>query len=99
VFPPLPPPEGPPLPWTPAKEEPLHISAVVIGSLTRRPVKTVDLEGLRRHEEYEPSRRFTPADWRALLKEARDIAAGKAVITSSSSFETIEDARRFLEET
>lgn len=92
-------PDEPPLPWTPAKEEPLHISAVVIGSLTRRPVKTVDLEGLRRHEEYERSRRFTPADWRALLKEARDIAAGKAVITSSSSFETIEDARRFLEET
>lgn len=94
-------PDDPDLIWSmPAtsKEDRFDVSAVVIGSLTRRPVRTVDLEGLKRHEEYERSRRFTPREWKALVAEARAVVDGKLDIKQSESFDSVEDAQRFVQE-
>lgn len=93
-------PDEPALTWRPSeKEEPLHISAVVIGSLTRRPVKTVDLEGRKQHEEYRRSLRFTPKDWKAMIAEARAVVAGKISLEDSEWFDDMDTAEMYAGET
>ena len=89
----------PALPWEPGpKEEPLHISAVVIGSLTRRPVRAVNIEGRRRHEEYLRSKRFTAQDWKAMTAEARALVAGKVSLEESEWFDDMGSAEEHAKE-
>lgn len=93
-------PDEPALTWQPnEKEALLHISAVVIGSLTRRPVRTVDIEGRKQHEEYRRSLRFTPKDWKAMIAEARAVVAGKISVEDSVWFGDMDTAEMYAGET
>jgi len=100
VFESLTDPDEPDLTYDVAKhEEPLHISAVVIGSLTRRPVRTVDLETLKAFEEYERSRHFGPKEWKAATNEAEAVVSGALDPAKAEHFDTVEDAQSWLEAT
>lgn len=78
------------------KEELPHISAIVIGSLTRRPVRTVDVEEIRNFEAYERSRHFGPKEWRESIREAKAIVSGKKSPVESEMFDSVEDAELWL---
>jgi len=78
------------------KEELPNVTAVVIGSLTRRPVQELDIETLRRFEEFEASRRGSPRSWRRLDREARAIVAGELSVEDSENFATVEEAKQHL---
>lgn len=90
-------PEEAPLLWERSdKEELPNVTAVVIGSVTRRPVQELDIETLRRFEEYEASRRGSPRTWRSMDREARAVIAGKLAIAESEHFDSIEEAKEHL---
>lgn len=92
-------PEEPDLHWDPESEARLNVSAVVIGSLTRRPVAALDIQALRDHEAYERSRHFTAADWMKMRSEAQSIANGYRDISTSEIFDTMDQVREFLKMT
>lgn len=79
-----------------AKEELPHITAVVIGSLTRRPVRELDIESLRQWEAYEKSKHTSPKEFRAMIREARAIVSGKMAPEKSELFTDVESAEKFL---
>lgn len=79
------------------KEELPHVSAVVIGSLTRRPVRTMDLDTIKQFNEYEKSRYWGPKDWKKAEKEAQELVEGRIDIDQSEYFESLKDAKSWLE--
>lgn len=81
------------------KEELPHITAVVVGSLTRRPVRELDLESLQRWEAYERSRYTSPKEFRAMIREARAIVSGKMPLAKTDLFDDVESAEKFLSAT
>lgn len=90
-------PDEAPLRWERSdKEELPNVTAVVIGSLTRRPVQELDIDTLRRFEEFEASRRGNPRSWRRLDREARAIIAGKLNVEDSENFASVDEARQHL---
>lgn len=90
-------PDEPPLSMEKSEKEELpHITAVVIGSLTRRPVRELDIESLRHWEAYEKSKYTSPKEFRAMIREARAIVSGKMAPEKSELFDDLEGAERFL---
>lgn len=79
-----------------AKEALPHITAVVIGSLTRRPVRELDIETLQHWEAYEKSKHTSPKEFRAMIRDAQAIVSGKKSAEKSEIFDSVEAAEKFL---
>lgn len=91
-------PDEPDVTWeATSKEELPHVSAVIIGSLTRRPVQSINVEIIKQFEEYEKSRRFGPREWKALLAEAKAVVEGHAPPSPDGAFPSASDAQEFLD--
>lgn len=95
LYQPLTDPKAEPFSSTIEKEERPHISAVVIGSLTRRPVQALAVAELKRLAAAERAgARETKESWQAMIDDAKAILAGTRT-PPTDIFDSVEQAKKF----